>query len=150
MTTRAQIDDFLSYHNLALVRASRATQVRGVKIDEQLGPKGYVISVVYLDESNDPKLRLNALKTPVDGVIIAIPAAQSEKAVREAIDAKIPRVWLQPGSESKPVISLCEEKGISVIHGACIMMYAEPVKSFHAFHRGMWKVFGRYRKREKK
>jgi predicted CoA-binding protein len=95
-------------------------------------------------------LRLSGLKKTVDGVIIAVPAAQAEKAVREAIDAKIPRLWLQPGSESKPVISLCEEKGISVIHGACIMMYAEPVKSFHAFHRGMWKLFGRYQKSEKK
>jgi len=23
-----------------------------------------------------------------------------------------------------------------------VLMYAQPVKSVHAFHRGLWKVFG--------
>ena len=28
----------------------------------------------------------------------------------------------------------------------CVLMYAQPVKSVHAFHRGIWKVFGQLQK----
>jgi predicted CoA-binding protein len=142
MSSRAMIDAFLTNHSLALVRSSPESPIRGAKIDEELGGKGYEVSVVYLDESvAEP--RLTDLKDPVEGVIIAVPRDQSEKAVREAIDAKIPRVWLQNGCESKSAIELCEQNGIPVVHGECVLMYAEPVKSVHAFHRWVWKMLGR-------
>ncbi len=43
MTTRAEIDDFLGYKNLALVRVSPTIQVTGGKLDEELKPKGYTV-----------------------------------------------------------------------------------------------------------
>jgi predicted CoA-binding protein len=141
MAKRALIDEFLTHRKLALVRFSAATPVRGVKIDEELGSKGYTISVVYLDEQS-PESGLSGLKDQVDGVIIAVPSKHAEKAVRQAIGAKIPRVWLQRGAESKTAIALCEEQGIPVVHGECVLMYAEPVKSFHSFHRWLWKTLG--------
>ncbi len=145
MATRAMIDEFLSHRELALVRSSPATRVQGVKIDEELGKKGYKVSVVYVDESvSEP--RLSTLKDPVEGVIVATPSKQSEKAVQEAIEAKIPRVWLQSGCKSKAAIELSEREGTSVVHGACVLMYAEPVQSFHAFHRWLWKTFGKLAK----
>jgi predicted CoA-binding protein len=143
MATRTTIDEFLTNNRLALVRSSPSSVIRGAKIDEELGAKGYEVTVVYLDESVS-KPRLNTLKEPVEGVIIAVPQDQSEKAVREAIEAKIPRVWLQRGCESKTAIALCEQDGIPVVHGECVLMYAEPVRSFHAFHRWVWKVLGKY------
>jgi predicted CoA-binding protein len=124
------------------VRTSRTTRVAGFKIDEELGKKGYTVSVVYLDEES-PGSTLGELKDPVGGVIIVVPSEQSEKAVLQAIKAKIPRVWLQKGSESAAAIKLCQDKGITVIQGECLMMFAEPVKSFHAFHRWIWKLQGK-------
>ena len=140
MATRALIDEFLSHRKLALVRSSRNTPVRGISINRQLEP-GYSVTVVYLDEI-DKGERLSTLKEPVEGVIIAVPPDQSERAVKEVVAAKIPRVWLQQGAESKAAISLGETNGMTVIHGSCILMYAEPVKSVHAFHRWLWKTFG--------
>ncbi|OFV81824.1 MAG: hypothetical protein A2W26_07970, partial [Acidobacteria bacterium RBG_16_64_8] len=67
---------------------------------------------------------------------------QSEQAVREAIEANIPRVWLQRGCESKAAIELCGQEGIPLVHGECVLMYAEPVRSIHAFHRWLWKTLG--------
>jgi predicted CoA-binding protein len=136
------INEFMAQKKLALVRASRKTPVSGFSIDKELGAKGYSVSVVYLDEDT-PGSKLKDLKEPMGGVILAVPSDQTEKAVRQAIEAKITRVWMQKGSESKPAIKLCEEKGISVIYGECIMMFAEPVKSFHAFHRFLCKLFGK-------
>jgi uncharacterized protein len=141
MPTRAMIDEFLSHHKLALVRQSPSSAIRGVKIDEELGNKGYEIEVVYVDESVAGP-RLAGLKAPVEGVIVAVPSDECEKAVREAIEANIPRVWLQRGCESKSAIELCEQRGIPVVHGACVLMYAEPVKSIHGFHRWLWKTLG--------
>ena len=136
------IDEFMAQKKLALVRASRKTPVSGFSIDKELGAKGYSVSVVYLDE-DAPGSRLKDLKEPVGGVILAVPKDQTEKAVREAIEAKIPRVWIQKDSASKEALKLCGQKGISTIHGECIMMFAEPVKSCHAFHRFLWKLFGK-------
>jgi predicted CoA-binding protein len=145
MPSRAMIDEFLSHHELALVRPSPSKRVPGADMADELGTRGYRVTVVYLDDSV-PEPRLSNLKDPVEGAVIAVPRAQCEKAVQEAIDAKIPRLWLQAGCESKPAIALCEQAGVPVVHGACVLMYAEPVKSFCAFHRWLSKLFGSYAK----
>jgi predicted CoA-binding protein len=141
MSTRAMVDEFLSHHELALVRSSPSTPVRAAKIDEELGAKGYAVSVVYLDESVSGP-RLANLKNPVGGVIVAVPSAQCEAAVRKALEAGVPRLWLQKGCESPAAIELCEQRGVSVVTGECVLMYAEPVTSVHAFHRWLWKTLG--------
>jgi hypothetical protein len=144
MSSRALIDEFLSHRNFALIRLSRATPVRGVKLDTQM-PKGYSVAVAYLDET-DPALKISGVKGKVDGAIIAVPSNKCEAAVGEAVQAGIPCIWIQPGCESAEAIALCASKGIPVVSDACILMYLEPVKSFHAFHRWLWKMFGRYAK----
>jgi uncharacterized protein len=141
MSTRAQIDEFLSHKDLALVRLSPAIPIRAGRIDTELAPKGYKISVVYVDgPEGTPKL--GNLPQPVEGAIIAVPKARSEQAVREAIEAKVPRLWIQNGCESKAAIDLAAQNGVPLVHGHCVMMYAEPVQSVHAFHRWLSKVFG--------
>jgi uncharacterized protein len=140
MTPTMTTDEFLSHKKLALVRLSAQTQVMG-DMKKELVPKGYDISVVYLNAGpTDPTI--DQVKDSVEGAIISVPKSECEAAVREAIDAGIPRLWLQSGSDSKEALALCEEKGVPVIHGACVLMYAQPVQSIHGFHRGVWKVFG--------
>jgi len=138
-------DEFLGYKKLALVRLSAGTPVMGAKMDEELRPKGYEVSVVYLNASDgDPTL--SDVKDSVEGAIIAVPKSECAAAVREAIDAGIPRLWLQSGCDSKEAVALCEGQGVPVIHGACVLMYAEPVQSVHAFHRWLWKILGLLKK----
>jgi len=111
-------EEFLSHKNLALIRLSAQSPVMGVKMDEELRPKGYDVSVVYLNTSEaDPAI--GDVKDKVDGAIIAVPRAESKEAV-----------------------ALAEERGVPVVSKACVLMYAQPVKSVHAFHRGLWKMFG--------
>jgi predicted CoA-binding protein len=132
--------DFLSHKKLALVRLSPQTQVMG-DMKKELVTKGYEIPIVYLNTGeSDPAIA--SVKDVVEGAIIAVPKSECAAAVREAIDAGIPRLWLQSGCDSKEAIALCEEKGVPVIRGACVMMYAPPVQSVHRFHRGIWKVCG--------
>jgi uncharacterized protein len=145
MSTRAQIDEFLSQFDLALVRLSSTIPVRGSKIDVELQNKGYKIRVVYLDgPEGTPKV--GSLPQPVEGAIIAVPKDRSEQAVREAVDAGVRRLWIQNGCESKAAIELAEKSGIPLVYGHCVMMYADPVRSVHAFHRWLAKSFGRLAK----
>lgn len=51
---------------------------------------------------------------------------------------------MQQGSESKSAIEFCVSKGMNVIAGEYIMMFAESVKSIHSFHRWIKKIFGKY------
>lgn len=141
MTATMTTGEFLSHKKLALMRLSPQTPVMGAKMNEELAPKGYDVSVVYLSAGeSDPTLE--DVKDAVEGVIIAVPKNRCEAAVQEAIEAGIPRLWLQAGCDSKEAVALCEENGVPVIHGACVLMYAQPVQSIHSFHRGVWKVFG--------
>ncbi len=145
MATQAMIDEFLGHKKLALVRSAPTKAVAGAKIDEELKPKGYDVTVVYLSDTvTEP--RLSTLKEPVEGVIIAVSKPYAEQAVKEAIAAGIPRVWIQNGCQSQAAIDLCEANGMPVVSGACVLMYAQPVQSVHAFHRWLWKRFGRLAK----
>ena len=142
MTTRATIDGFLSHRTLALVRYSRTTPVQGVPMDAELTTKGYTVSVVYLEEP-DPAQSIAALGSKVEGAIVAVGSKHAAQAVEQLIAAKIPRVWLQQGSESPEAIAACTKRGIPVVCGECVLMFAQPVTSFHAFHRWVWKLLGK-------
>ena len=99
------------------------------------------IALAYLDDpEGTPKL--GNLPQPVEGAIIAVPKERSEQAVREAVEAKVPRLWIQNGCESQAAIDLAAQSGVPLVSGHCVMMYAEPVQSVHAFHRWLAKVFG--------
>jgi predicted CoA-binding protein len=138
------IDEFLSHKKVAVVRQSSSARVHGVRLDEKLPPSGYEVSVVYLDEEAGP--RLNDVKDKVEWVVIGVPKDRCAAAVREAIEAKIPRVWILNGSETKEAVALCEANGVPVVDGVCLMLYAEPLEWICAFDRWFRKLFGMYAK----
>jgi predicted CoA-binding protein len=144
MATRASIDEFLSHKKVALVRPSPSSAVHGARLDEKLPPRGYDVSVVYLDDGMQP--RLNDVKDKVEGAIIAVPKTRCEAAVQEAIDARIPRVWILNGSETPEAVALLQKQSIPTVDGACMMLYAEPLEWICAFHRSLSKLFGTYPK----
>jgi predicted CoA-binding protein len=145
MATKTSIDEFLSHKKLALLRLSSAAKVMGGRLDDELGPKGYEISVVYL-AAGDSGPRLDSVKGKVEGLIVATPKNECLLAAKEAVAAKMQRVWIQGGCESPEGLALLEENGIPVVCKECVMMYAEPVKSVHAFHRWLRGKFGKLAK----
>jgi predicted CoA-binding protein len=144
MATRALIDEFLSHKKLALVRPSPSARVHGVRLDEKLAPLGYEISVVYLDDTLEP--RLDSVKDRVEGAIIGVPKDRCAAAVKEAIEAGIPRVWILNGSQTDEAVALCEASGVPVVDGACMLLYVEPLEWICACDRWLRKLFGRMAK----
>ncbi len=147
MTTRASIDDFLKQRTIAVVGASRKKGKFGNTLFKELKAKGY--TAIPINPNSDtiegepcyPSLR--ALPVKVDGVAVVVPPHEAERIVREAADVGISRVWLQQGAESKEAVRFCEEHGMSVVHGECMLMYAPPTAFPHRAHRFFRTLVGR-------
>jgi uncharacterized protein len=85
-----------------------------------------------------------ALPDKVSAVITVVPPDATGAVVKDCSARGIKYVWMQPGSESNEAIAEAEESGMKVISGECILMFLEPVKSIHSFHRFVKKVVGHY------
>lgn len=146
MVPRALIDDFVAQRTLALAGVSRDGQGFGNAVRKELGRKGFVLHVVHPEaKSIDGQPcygSLAALPEPVGGLVLVTPPAETDKLVREAFVAGIPRIWMQQGAESEAAIRFCEERGIPLVHHECILMFAEPAAWFHRAHRWVRRASG--------
>jgi predicted CoA-binding protein len=140
------VDGFLGEKSLAVVGVSRSGKKFGNSIMKDLEDKGYRVFPINPHAESIAGKRcypsLKELPERPGGVITVVPPAATEAVVRDVKAAGIKRVWMQQGSESEAAIRFCAENGIEVVHGECIMMFAEPVGSIHRFHRWVWKLFG--------
>ena len=110
----------------AVVGASRDPEKYGYRVYRDLKEAGYRVYPVNpnADEILGDKCYPNLRELPVipDVVNTVVPPRVTEKIVKTCKDLGIKKVWMQPGSESEEAIKFCEENGIEVIHGVCIMI----------------------------
>lgn len=146
MTTKAQIEEFVSHKTLGVVGVSRDTKKFGHMVFDELRKKGYK---AYPVNPNAAELygvkcypNITALPKDTEGVVIVVPPARAEELVKEAKTRGINQVWLQQGAESRAALAFCEQNKMNAIGGECILMHLEPVGSFHGFHRFFRKLFG--------
>lgn len=146
MTSKTAVEGFINQKTLAIVGVSRGGKKFGNMAYRELKAKGYTLFPIHPEAATlegDPAYKdFASLPAKVGGVLVVVPPEQTDKIVREAVAAGIPRIWMQQGSESKAAIRFCQENGISEVHGECIMMYAIGT-SYHGFHGWLWKVFGK-------
>lgn len=144
MTTRADIDGFLGEKTLAIAGVSRGGKKFGNTILKEMRAKGYTLFPVHPRAESVEGLKaypsLAALPEKVGGVIVCVPPAESVGVVRDAAAQGIRRIWLQQGAESAEAIAAGEEHGASVVHGHCILMFAEPAGLPHRIHRWIWQI----------
>ncbi len=147
MNTQAAVNDFLAQRSLAVVGVSRGGKKFGNRAYRELKAKGYRLFPVHPEAEvleGDPCYpSLSALPERSGGVLIIVPPTQTEQVVRDAAAAKIPRVWMQQGAGSDAAVRYCEEHGISVVAGECILMFAQPLRFYHKPHRWVWKLLGK-------
>ena len=147
MTSKSTVEDFLAHRTLAVVGVSRDGKKFGNTVYKELKNKNYTI---YPINPNAEKIgsdicypNLRSLPEPVEGVVVVVPPEQTESVMRDVVDVGIPRVWLQQGAESDEAIAYGEKHGVSIVHGECILMFAEPAALPHQFHRWIWKILGK-------
>jgi hypothetical protein len=147
VTTRALIDGFLAERTLAFVGVSRDPRSFSRTALRELRAKGYRLLPVNPALGEVDGLRcypsLAALDEEVGGALAMVAPAASEQVVREASSSGIRRVWLQQGGSSEAAVRAAEELGVALVHGECILMFAEPAGWFHRLHRGLRRLAGR-------
>jgi predicted CoA-binding protein len=141
------IVDFIAGKRVAVVGVSRYSKKFGSSIYTELKGRGYQVYAVNpsVAEIKGEKCypNLSALKGQVDGAVICIKPKLVEPVLREAAAIGLKNIWLQWGADTPETIKLGRELGLNLVSGKCILMYAEPVHSFHSFHRFFMKLFGK-------
>jgi predicted CoA-binding protein len=84
----------------------------------------------------------------VDGVVIVTRPEITERIVQECDRAGVRRIWIHQSlgnttSVSATAVEYCHQHGITVIAGACPMMYGDRVDFGHTCMRWLLKLTGR-------
>jgi predicted CoA-binding protein len=141
------VRDFVAQKRLALAGASRSGKRFGNVILRELKGRGYDVVPVHPEAAELEGLScarsVAALAGRVDGLVVVTPPAEAVKLVGAAAEAGIPRVWLQQGAGSDEVVKVARDRGVSLVHGHCLLMFLPGVSGFHRFHRGLWSLLGR-------
>jgi predicted CoA-binding protein len=121
------IREFLNKRNVfAVVGASREPEKYGHQVYKDLRSAGYAVYPV------NPKAEeilgdrcyadIKELPRKPDVVDFVVPPGITERILETCTELGVMRVWLQPGSESEKAIKFCQDHGIKVVHGVCVMV----------------------------
>jgi uncharacterized protein len=148
--SRQVIDEFLASEAFGVIGVSANQKKFGNVVYRTMKEKEAVVYPVHPSlatvEGDTCYRNVAALPEGVTAVVTVVPPAATLDVVHQCAARGITKVWMQPGSQSDAAIAEAEKAGMKVIAGECILMFLEPVKSVHAFHRFLKKVFGGYPK----
>ncbi len=143
-TITSLANDFLSQSALAIVGISSSKQTVANGVYKKLKTQKRTVYAVGKNTSsfeNDPCYPdLASLPAPVQGVFIAVKKENTGEIIDECIRLGISRVWLHnfsgtsysSGSIATPdIVQKCRDHNISVIPGACPMMFVENADMGH-------------------
>jgi uncharacterized protein len=141
------VKDFIKGQRFAIAGLSRSGGKFGNSIYKELKERGYKMFAIHPEAAEIGGApcysSLSALPEPVDGLIVCVAPGKVEPLLHEAMKVDVKNVWLQQGAQTPETVKLAKSLGLNVIAGKCILMYAEPVRSVHSFHRSIVKLFGR-------
>ena len=140
------IQTFLSNSNYVLYGVSSDSKKFGNYIYKELTQRKFSLSAIYkknLDGINCFR-SISEIPTKPNAAIICTKPVSTLLILDELYNNRILNIWLQQGSESPEVIAKAKEYNLNIISNKCILMYAEPVKSIHKFHRTINKILGKY------
>lgn len=140
------INDFIGSKRIAVIGMSRSGKKYGNLAVKELVSKGYEIFPVHPEAQEIDGMKcypdLKSLNGKVDGVWISIPPQKVDPVLEDAAEIGLKNIWLQQGAWSPEVQKTIDRLNLPVISKKCILMYAQPVKSVHKFHRTLKSIFG--------
>ena len=148
-----KVHDFLEQKRIAVVGVSRDDRHHpaGKLIYRRLKSLGHEVFPVnpQMETMEGERCYPNLQSIPggVDGVVIVTRPDTTEQVVRDCSEAGIRRVWMhQPlgkgTSVSAEAVEYCREHDISVIAGACPMMFGPDVDFGHMCSRWIMRLMG--------
>lgn len=153
-TLETKVDEFLTHKRIAVAGVSRDNSAHpvGNLIYHRLKATGHdvfpVNPTMETFEGAPCYPNLQSIPGGVDGVVIITRPAATEQIVHDCSDAGVRRVWMHASfgkvsSVSQEAVEYCERHDISVIAGACPMMFGEGVDFGHRCMRWMLQATGR-------
>ena len=148
MTTvrTTDVESFLAGHRFAIVGASDDTKNFGRTIFTEMKAHGYEVVPVnptaqaVAGVAAYPSLR--DVPGDLDGVVVMVNASKSAAVVRDCVERGVDKIWLfkglgGPGAVADDALAAAAAAGVTVIPGACPLMFLEPVGWFHRLHRAV-------------
>ena len=157
MTTpnlETKVDDFLAQKRIAVAGVSRdnSHHPAGNLICHRLKRTGHDVFPVNPHiatfEGDRCYPNLQSIPGGVDGVVIVTRPEVTEQIVHDCSDAGVRRVWMHQSigkgstSVSSKAVEYCHQHDISVIAGACPMMFGPGADFGHTCMRWFLKVTG--------
>lgn len=152
-TLETKVQDFLAQKRLAVAGVSRNNSHHpvGNLIYHRLKQTGHDVFPVnpnmqtFEGDRCYPDLR--SIPRGVDGVVIVTRPEVAEQIVHDCSDIGVRRVWMHgslgTGSSVSPAaVDHCRQRDISVIAGACPMMFGDGVDFGHTCMRWILKLTG--------
>ena len=153
-TLQTKVDDFLAQRRIAVAGVSRNNSHHPVgnliyRRLKQTGHEVFPVNPHMRTFEGDPCYPdLRSIAGGVDGVVIVTRPETTERIVRDCGDAGVRRVWMHQSlgrnasSVSPAAVEYCRQHGISVIAGACPMMFGDGVDLGHACMRWILRLTG--------
>jgi predicted CoA-binding protein len=153
-TLEKRANDFLAQKRIAVVGVSRnnSHHPAGNLIYQRLKTTGHdafpVNPHMQTFEGDRCYPDLQSIPGGVDGVVIITRPEVAERIVHDCSDAGVRRVWMhqsigKKGSSVSPeAVEYCRQHNISVIAGACPMMFGPGVDFGHTCLRWMLRLTG--------
>jgi predicted CoA-binding protein len=141
-TFEMKVHDFLAQKRIAVAGVSRnnSHHPTGNLIYRRLKATGHAVFPVNPNMETFEGERcypdLGSIPGGVDGVVIVTRPDVTERIVHDCTEARVSRVWMHQsigkGSSVSPeAVEYCRQHDISVIAGACPMMYGDGVDFGH-------------------
>ena len=150
----AKVSDFLAQKRIAVTGVSRheGQHPVGNQIYRRLKQTGHEMFAVNPHmpsfEGDRCYPDLKSIPGGVDAVVIITRPEATQQIVRDCVGAGVRRVWMHQSlakgsSVSREAVDFCRQQDISVIAGACPMMYGDGVDFGHACMKWMLGVTGK-------
>jgi len=152
-TFDAKVHDFLAQRRIAVAGVSRGNSQHAASnlIYRRLKSTGHDVFAVnpHMQSFDGDQCYPDVRSIPggVDGVVVVTRPETTARIVRDCNDAGVRRVWMHQsigkGSSVSPeAVEYCRQHDISVIAGACPMMYGSGVDFGHTCMRWILKLTG--------
>lgn len=147
---KQKVDDFLAQKRIAVAGVSRTKEDAANLIYRKFKEAGYQVFPVnpktdtFDGDTCYPDLK--SIPGGVDGVVIVTRPQLTEGIVQQCPEAGVSRVWMHQSlmksvtSVSSKAAEFCQQNHITLIAGACPMMYCEPVDFGHKCMRGLMRL----------
>lgn len=143
------INEFLEPKKFAFIGLSRDPKKFSRSIFKELLAKGYDMYPVNpnMDDVEGVRCYSNISELPanVRHGLFMTPKTNTAEAIENGIKQGFTHFWIQQGAETKEAVEIAKQKSVKLIHGACIMMHANP-SGVHKFHGILSKIFGAFPK----